>query len=177
MNTQKVTRIDLETAGERVLVAQWYEGWVPTSPCDLYDQQAGPITSLLQQYERQGHTVWMCDERTGRALCGEITRIDFIKLGGNTWQVRKYPYGWTARTHPIGVDEKPADFDLEAALVWCEQHHWQIRRWPDGARAWKGELLPVRDASAIRAMRRQVDKNILAGHIDARNKFDLAFDF
>ena len=178
MNTQKVvTRIDLETAGENVLVAEWYEGWVPTSPCDLYDQKTGLITSLLAQYERQGYTVWMCDARTGRALRGQITRMDFVKLGGEAWQVRKFPYGWTARTHPISVDDKPAGFDLEAALTWCEQNGWQVHRWPDGARAWKGELLAVRDASAIRAMRRQVDKNMMAGHIDSRNQFNLALDF
>jgi hypothetical protein len=159
-----------------VMVSQWLEGWTATSPCDLYELKAGLITELLQQYERQGYTVWMCDQRTGRALRGETTRIDFIETGKG-WQVRKYPYGWTAKTHPISLDEKPADFDLEAALAWCEQQRWQVHRWPGGARAWKGDLLPVRDASAIRAMRRQVENNIMSGHIDTRRAFDLAFDF
>ena len=179
MDTQKtVTRIDLETAGDtgKVLVEQWFEGWIATSPCDLYQQQAGTVASLLQQYERQGYTVWMCDARIGRALRGEITRIDFVE-SGQGWQVRKYPYGWTARTHPLSLEEKPAGFDLEAALAWCEQRHWQVRRWPGGARAWKGELLPVRDSSSIRAMRRQVERNIMSNHTDVRRAFDLAFDF
>jgi hypothetical protein len=159
-----------------VLVAEWYEGWVPTSPCDLYDQTTGLITSLLAQYERQGYTVWMCDARTGRALRGQITRMDFMESSKGC-QVRKYPYGWTARTHPISIDDKPAGFDLEAALAWCEQNHWQVRRWPGGGRAWRGEPMPVRDASAIRAMRRQVEKNIMSNHIDPRRAFDLALDF
>ena len=178
MNEQKVvTRIDLESSGEHVLVEQWYEGWVATSPCDIYRQETGLISSLLAQYERQGYTVWMCDARTGRALRGQITRMDFVKLSDGAWEIRKWPYGWSARTHPISIDDKPDGFDLEAALAWSEQHGWLVRRWPDGARAWKGELQPVRDAFAIRAMRRQVDNNIIANHIDPRRAFNLAFDF
>jgi hypothetical protein len=177
---KQVTRIDLETTpgseGKMVMVEQWYEGWTATSPCELYDQHPGPIASLLGQYERQGYAVWMCDSTHGRALRGEITRMDFIQFGA-LWQVRKFPYGWTAKTHPLITEQKPTDFDLEAALNWCEQHHWQIRRWPGGARAWKGEPMPVRDASTIRYLRRQVEKALQAGQIDVRNHYNLALDF
>jgi hypothetical protein len=178
MDKKPVTRIDLERNGDLgVIITEWFEGWVEGQIPDTqhYEKETTILQSLMM-LEREGYAVEMCDPFHGRALRGEVVRIDFINLGGS-WHIRKYPRGWTARTRPMHDECQATGFDPEPAIAWCEQHSWNVRRWPGGARAFKGEPLPVRDASAIRSMRRAVDRNRANGRTDPRHQYDLMFDF
>ncbi len=101
---KKITRIDMERIGaSAVIVRKWYEGWHQNdagSP-DIEDFiESGSISYTLAEYEKQGYTVEMASQSKGRALRGKITRVDII-LEGETWVMKKYPYGWTAKTRPI----------------------------------------------------------------------------
>jgi hypothetical protein len=116
----------------------------------------------------------MMDNDHGRALRGEITRVDILQVAGK-WSVRKYPYGWTAKTRPISQREM-TDAEAATAIAWCKQHGWTVREFPGGARAWKGEVKPVRDASTIKMLRRQIEANFRRNEVDVRARFDMAFD-
>lgn len=98
-----------------------------------------------------------------------ITRIDFLGFNEKVhtgrdrfvWRVTKFADGWTAYTPAIDIQIDPPihtpdgeqPFDIEVALALLAGAGWKIRRWPNGARAWKGEMLPVRDRAAIQRLR------------------------
>jgi hypothetical protein len=175
------TRIDLEQNGAYgVIVRSWEDGWIEgdiASKTEYIENET--VFQVLSKIEKDGYTVEMCDRNTGRALRGEIIRIDFTQIG-DTWNVKKYPYGWTAKTRPIKDETKPAGFDISAALEWAKKSGWIVREYPGGARAWKGELLPVRDGQTIKRMRNRADKayyNGTPGDLGSRRQFDLAYDF
>lgn len=178
METPIITRIDLTQNGEKgVLVEEWFEGWeTGKAPDQTHIEPTAVILRLLPKYDALGFTSEMCDALHGRSLRGEITRIDFVKIL-NVWRVKKFPYGWTAKTHPLTDETKGPEFDLESSLTWCEQNGWNVRRWPGGGRAFKGEPMPVRTGAAIMSMRRNVEKSFFSGQTDTRRAFDLAFDF
>lgn len=171
-----VTRIDIEKAGTGMLVRYWREGWnedCPTPP-DYDEIVEGEIYRLMMKYEDQGFTCEMCDSNHGRALRGKITRIDFVKLPDG-WHIKKWPYGWTAKTQPMSDKVVP---DAEDAIKWCEDNGWNVRRWPEGARAFKGEPKPVRDTNGIWAMRHRVEKDLARGNVGSNKMFfDFAFDW
>ncbi len=83
---------------------------------------------------------------------GLITRIDFICPRDGKIIVNKWPSGWEAMPVELQHEEHDA-FDMEAALSWCENHCWEVRRWRGGARAFKYGLRPIRNASLIKRMR------------------------
>lgn len=58
---------------------------------------------------------------------------------------------------PGGHEIKPADFDLEEALAWCEENGYTVRRWPGGARAWRGEPWAIRTGWQIVKLRRELE--------------------
>jgi len=62
-----------------------------------------------------------------------------------------------------GGEMKPAGFDLEGALAWCEAHGYTVRRWDGGARAWRGVPWPVRTRAQIRRKRSEVERMVFAG--------------
>jgi hypothetical protein len=172
----KTTKIDLERTGNDVLVKMWFGKWKEGSAAAIYDYQPGAsIDRLLAECEKQGFTVEMMDNHHGRALRGEITRVDIVQ-SDKKWAVRKYCYGWTARTRPISQREM-TDAEAAKAIAWCKEHGWTVREFPGGARAWKGEVKPVRDASTIRMLRRQVMETLRREGADQRLFFDLAYDF
>jgi hypothetical protein len=117
----------------------------------------------------------MCDQTHGRALRGKITRIDF-EIKPDRVHVKKYPFGWTAKTRPIKQYEITPE-EYQADLKWLKDHGWSMREWPGGSRAFKGDPLPVRTGSTIAYMRRQVERHFASGQLDPRRQFDLAFDF
>jgi len=173
--TADITRIDLEQQGDHILVEYFKKGWVQgeSSPL-LYGFEVDTLISrLLFQYQQSGFSVWMADNAHGRALRGNPTRIDFIQHNGEM-HVKKFPYGWTAKT-PAMTDKVLSDPEIADAIKWCEDHHWTVYRWPGGARAWWGKVLPIRDASDIRHMRRIIEGNRLSGHPDERVNYNLAF--
>ena len=71
------------------------------------------------------------------------------------------------RSIPLnGGEMKPAGFDLEEALAWCEAHGYTVRRWKGGARAWLGVPWPVRTRAQILRKRSAVERQVFAGHAD-----------
>jgi hypothetical protein len=172
---KEITRIDFERTGTDVIVSKWIGKWAEGSAASMYDYlPAASIDRLLFECEKQGFTVEMMDNDHGRALRGEITRIDILIVAGK-WTVRKFPYGWTAKTRPITEKELSED-QAQIAIAWCKEHGWAVREFPGGARAWKGEVKPVRDTATITRVRRQIEENFRRGEIDNRRQFDLAFD-
>ena len=49
--------------------------------------------------------------------------------------------------------EIKSDLDLEAALNWCMNNGFTVRRWDGGARAFFGKPWPIRNRSQIRKAR------------------------
>jgi hypothetical protein len=161
-----MTRIDLERLDADVVMRVWFGKWHEGDRAEYSDYLAGArIESLLMQCEKAGFTVHMIDGQHGRALRGEITRIDFMD-----GKIRKYPWGWSASTRPIQERDATAD-EQAAGLQWCKENGWTVREWPCGGRAWKGEEKPVRDGITIQRLRRVVDST--PG--DPRKHYDLAF--
>jgi predicted RNA-binding protein len=169
------TRIDLERTGRDLYVSIWFGEWSEGSQPAIRDfvPQAS-IERVLFECEKHGFSVEMMDAFHGRALRGKVTRIDLIQQDGK-WLVSKYPYGWTAKTRPISkseLDQQAAD----QALAWLKAEGWTVREFPGGARAWRGEVKPIRDQATIRMLRRQIDLNYSRSELDARRQYDLAFD-
>ena len=159
-----VTRVDLERIPDEdaVIVCTWSGEWQPgTAPAHKEILQSASLITLLEGLEKLGFTVEMADADLGRALRGRITRIDFLGFPDQSgWAIKRYPYGWTAKTRPIQVDVVDT-FDFQTHLAWLIQHGWTVREWgkyngiPAGCRAFYGQPVPVRTASAIRDMRRR----------------------
>lgn len=60
---------------------------------------------------------------------------------------------------PDGSSTKTPGFDLEGALTWCEDHGYVVRRWPGGARAWKGSKpWPIRTGYGIFKARQRAER-------------------
>lgn len=173
-----ITRIDLDQINPgTVRVRQWAEGWKEGDSPASDTTESGSVMFKLMAYEKQGFTCEMADQNTGRALRGKITRIDFLKVGPK-FVVKKYPYGWTAKTRPIQECDK-TEAEWNDAILWCESHGWNVRRWPEGARAFKGEPQPVRDAKAIMSMRRRAETEFARRENIGSNKifYDFAYDW
>jgi hypothetical protein len=175
-NEPKFTRIDLTSTNRGIEVKWFAQGWSDGSAPYKTTMCATSIIAFGLGIEKNGYTFEMADAGHGRALCGETTRIDFTTTKDGV-KVEKYPLGWTAKTNPITSEVKPGSFDLEVSITWCENHGFTVRRWPGGARAWKGEAMPVRDAGAIMRLRSQIKSAFVRGESDARNSYDLAFDY
>lgn len=176
----EITRIDLEQVGQHVSQKIWRAGWREgDSPWKEEWIQDISVFYALSPLEREGFTVEMVDADHGRALRGKITRLDFIfvHVHDGRWQVERYPYGWTAKTKPIKTEIKDLDFDIEIALGWCRAHGWTVHKWPGGARAWLGEVLPVRDRTTILRMRRVVEEEFRRGHPVEQFQYDLSLDY
>ncbi len=91
-----------------------------------------------------------------------ITRIDFlaIPISGSVLPrciIRKYADGWFLGSHSDS-EQMIDNFDLDQALAWCTAHGWAVHRWSQGARAWLGEVRPVRDSQGIRARRKSLER-------------------
>jgi hypothetical protein len=175
-----ITRIDLEEIyRNRVVIKKWYQGWDedhPSAP-NIEEELDGYLPIILTEYEKYGYTCEMADATHGRALRGTTTRIDFI-LSTNGWHIRKYPYGWTAKTQPI-EDKLQPESVVQSAIAWCKQQGWVMREWPNGARAFKDKERPVRDASTILSMRRTIEAQYARGDLSSGNMkfYDFAFDY
>jgi len=125
------TRIDLERQGDHVLAQLWKKGWIEgqwTDQCQyLVDTR---IEAVSHQCELAGFTIEMMDGFHGRALRGEITRIDILHIETG-WKIDKYPFGWTAKTRPISsrVTDKA---EAARAIACLRENGWTIRNWPNG---------------------------------------------
>ncbi len=83
----------------------------------------------------------------------EIVRIDFFQTPAG-WVLNHYRRCGRSLFLPVRRETKPPEFDMEAALIWCAQERWEVRRWPTGARAWKHGIEPVRTAEMAERMER-----------------------
>lgn len=163
--SQDITRIELDQISHELIrtrswAAGWREGDSPVADQLVNDS----LIRMLGNYERQGYTVEMAGRNTGRALRGQITRMDFLKIG-HEFRVKKYPHGWGIRTRPLAeVNIDAAEF---AELInQCEVMGWTVLRHPSGnARAYRGESKPVVDAETILRLRRRYP----------RTPYDLAY--
>lgn len=127
------------------------------------------------------------------------TRIDFhqVNLAAITgenrwgWQVAKYIDGWTATTRPHDIQLDPPikssdgqqPFDIDKALATLAARGWTVHRWhingADGARAWRGSPMPVRNREQISRLRHLLTDRLIRaqGHTDASTQVDLALDY
>lgn len=158
MEKRHVTRIDLERIGQSsVMVQKWFYGWqihdAGAPDVEEFHENAS-IAKLLEGYEKDGFCVWMSSSQQGRALKGQITRIDVVQNG--EWEVKKYPYGWSAKTPPIEV-KKMSEQEARSAIQWLKDNHWTVMEHPNwqGARAFRGKPMPVHDKFTIQSMRRK----------------------
>jgi len=171
---QDITRIDMERQQDNVLVKYWRGKWAEGSAAFMMDYEVGVrIESLLSVCEKAGFTVEMCDSMTGRALRGEITRIDIVK-DGESWFVKKYPYGWTAKTRPLSKYALAEDA-AQTAIQWLKDNGWTVIQWSDRVAAFRGEPKPIHDRGTILSLRRKVENNLTPSNADYLRGTNLAF--
>lgn len=66
------------------------------------------------------------------------------------------------------VKEGWSEAELEKALDWCANNNYVVRRWPKGARAFKGELFVIRTRGQIKRMRAQLSRRGTGFFFDLR---------
>jgi hypothetical protein len=112
-------------------------------------------------------------------------RIDFQVLADRRVVVVKMRRADGYRDIPTRHEIKTTDFDLDAALAWCKENGYTVRRWPSGARAWRGKPWPVRTAHQIVKLRRKLEADWLTefrrnpgkwSTFDTLLSLDLAYD-
>jgi hypothetical protein len=109
---------------------------------------------------------------------GQITRVDMISTPTQGVLVRKYAAGWTASSVAADIHFNQEQ-SLEQMIAWFEAQGWTVRKWPGGARAFRGKPLPVRSGPEIANLRRKMrarpgDYPELAGIICT---LELAYDW
>ena len=89
-------------------------------------------------------------------------RIDFVVTEAGTFVTKL----WTVDGRDVAPDgaEVKAEFDLDNAVDWLQRHGYTVRRWPTGARAWKGQPWPIRTRSQIRRRRAEVERLAMSGY-------------
>jgi hypothetical protein len=96
-----------------------------------------------------------------------IDRIDFQALpDGRTIVTKMVQSEDRLRDIPHTHEVKPAGFDLDAAIRWCDEHGFTVMWWFDlegrkCARAWKGEPWPVRRNWEIVKLRTRLESEFM----------------
>jgi hypothetical protein len=180
---QDIALVDIDRTGETVMFARiWKNGYnvddagAPDSE-EMFDGKLDSMSMICAALEAQGFSITMNGTSKARALRGPITRVDFVHQSDG-WHIKKYCAGWTAKTRPVS-DVVKTEEEVNAAISWCDEHKWSVRKWDGGARAFRGAPKPVRDANTIRAMRRRAEEELRRGVGVGTNKifYDFAFDF
>jgi hypothetical protein len=186
MATQKhYTRMELKAQYGGVACQCWGEGWAEGDMPDYeFFREGVSLDEALLKLDEAGWAVHInpmkrTDEyRTAYALRGKIIRVDFIDTSDKVI-VRSWPVGWTASTPWIKEETFPAG-TIDEQTKKYEDAGWTVHRWTNGARAWFGEVLPVRDRGKILSMRNRADTAAIMGgtYRGASNAqfLDLAFD-
>jgi hypothetical protein len=86
-------------------------------------------------------------------MTASVDRIDFHQTGEAAWVVTKYTRCERGAYLPVERKAEPI-FDVDSALSWCREHNWEVREWPNGARAWRNGVEPVRSSERAERMRR-----------------------
>lgn len=130
-------------------------GWCKTCFATIRDYSNMPAPEQTKDWQskpaERGQRV--------KASTGEyvlVTRID-LQATANGLVSHKFADGWFERRRntDLGLRCEPK-WTLEAAVAWLEAHGYTVRRWPGGARAWLGEILPVRNKAQIIMLRNQL---------------------
>ena len=104
----------------------------------------------------------------------EIGRIDMFQVPDGV-RVMKWPVGWIPRTPP-SVNYLNVEMTLDQMVEQLQSMDgWIVRKWASGARAWKGELRPIRTAHQIRKKREKYTRFPRPGM--QLNCVDFAFDW
>ena len=77
------------------------------------------------------------------------------------------------------ASQDAAAWGLMAAVDWLVSHGYAVRIWPYGARAFKDDFYPIRNAGRIIGRRRDVEREAQAGRLPqwfAWGALDFAFD-
>lgn len=82
------------------------------------------------------------------AISSGIDRVDILKVT-NGFRVVQFQKGVGVALATDDIEEERAA-NLEKALA---ERGWIIRRWAGGARAFRGELYPIRTTEAIKRLR------------------------
>ena len=107
------------------------------------------------------------------------SRIDFTEHAQGVTVVKFWKCDGKDIPPPEGASLHGPEFDLEEALAWCEAHGYTVRRWPGGARAWKGQPWVIRTRGRIRRRRVEVESMARAGQLPSDFYFtglDFALD-
>lgn len=174
------TRMEIQQGNDGLVVSLWQEGWVEGDPPNTTVFKRNVIMfDALKAAETAGWNVQVFRDGNARCLRGEITRIDFMKLG-DKFRVDSWPYGWTASTRPIRSEMMTVQQVQELVKSISEQgwafHSWLELDWRAGARAWKDKPQPVRDEYAIMRLRKQLKAELERGHCNLGYDRDLAMD-
>lgn len=95
------------------------------------------------------------------ATASNPDRIDFSVINDRVVMVQKFEHcPADRRDRVISAETKPLGFDLDAALAWCEEHGYTVRRWPSGARAWKGKPWVIRTRLQIWRKRERAEREV-----------------
>jgi hypothetical protein len=88
----------------------------------------------------------------------KIVRIDLYSIPATgVTRVMKFAEGWTASTPPSQNYE--SEKSLEEIVAWLEANGWIVRKWYNGARAFKnGTMAPIRCKFEIIAKRQSLQK-------------------
>jgi len=101
-----------------------------------------------------------------------ITRVDMFSTPTGIF-VCKYADGWKIGTPPCKrytIEDKSLD-----ELVSMFSDPWQVRRWSGGARAWRGDLKPIRSRNQILQKRESLTRYPIPGV--ELHTLNLALDF
>lgn len=106
-----------------------------------------------------------------------ITRVD-MKANVNGVFVQQFEDGWTAMTPPVERHTN-AETSLADMVAWFKQRGWTVREWPGGARAFRGQPMPVRTKGEILRLRRRIDLDAMLKRLPPgvqAHALDLAVD-
>ena len=110
-----------------------------------------------------------------RNLTSRLDRPGRIDLFENDLGIRvmKWPENWQPHTPPA-ISYINTDMSLDQIAEFLEAKGWTIRRWHQGARAWKGDICPIRTRGQILRKREQLTRHPRPGL--QLCTIDLAFD-
>lgn len=106
----------------------------------------------------QSQSTTISSRRQARSVdaVNRVDRVDFWEVPEGIIIVKFHRERGKDRTIERRI--QGATFDLEGALAWCEDHGFTVRRWPGGARAWRGKPWPIRTQQQIFHKRREMER-------------------
>lgn len=125
------------------------------------------VDHALMDLKDRGWSIRRFKDGNGDAIVGPIARVDFHLMDGKNYIVSVYPQGWTASTLPMRKYTKLIE-DLPAELRNLETMGFTVFTWDFhnrvGARAFRGEPMPVRSKSRIERIRYSIKHSGLFDH-------------